>query len=116
MRKLKWPWENKESRRDTKRRTHRMVPHSDDSVEESGAEGLSLAWRCVRGSAIVSCGGNEERAVGVDPNRRLWKGWVVTSLAELVPGSDHIAVLAVPATKSSDHVVPPAPLARSNNN
>ena len=134
MRKLKWPWESKQSRRDTERRTHRMVPHSDDSVEE-------LAWRCVQGSAIVSCGGNEERAAGVDTSRRLWTGawcvgWVLlavrcnrapigwsrrrstnscartlVSTAESVPGSYHVAVLAVPAVKSSDHVVHPAPLA-----
>ena len=31
-------------------------------------------------------------------------GWVST--AEAVPGSDHIVVLAVPAAKSSDHMVP----------
>ena len=44
-----------------------------------------------------------------------WAGWVSTAESE-VPGSDHVAVLAVPAAKSSDHVVPPAPLTRSNNN
>ena len=61
-----------------------------DSVEKSG---LSLAWRCVQGCAIVSCGGNEERAVGVDPSRRLWTGWWVSTAESEVPGSDHIAVL-----------------------
>ena len=143
MRKLKWPWENKAG--GTQRRTHHKVgavPCSDDSVEKSGAEGLSLAWRCVQGGAIVSCGENEERAVGVDTSRRLWTGawcvgWVLlavrcnrapigwsrrrsrnscartlVSTAESVPGSYHVAVLAVPAVKSSDHVVPPASLAR----
>ena len=73
--------------------THHIVGailRSDDSVEKSGAEGLSLAWRCVQGGAIVSCGENEERAVGVDPNRRLWTGAWWVSTAESVAGSDHV--------------------------
>ena len=36
--------------------------------------------------------------------RRPTNSWVST--AESVPGSDHVVVLAVPAAKSSDHVVP----------
>ena len=92
MRKLKWPWGNKAG--GTQRRTHHKVGAcSDDSVEKSGAEGLSLAWRCVQGGAIVSCGENEERAVGVDTSRRLWTGWVT---AESVPGSDHVLSAALP--------------------
>ena len=88
------------------------VPHSDDSVEESGAEGLSLAWRCVQGGAIVSCGETKSvQLVSIQVEDFGRAGWVST--AELVPGSDHVPV---PAVKSSDHVVPPAPLTRSNNN
>ena len=43
---------------------------------------------------------NEERAVGVDPNRRLWTGAWWVSTAESVAGSDHIVVAGLSAELS----------------